>query len=498
MNESLNKLGKSSGIVFLGKIIEAGLLLLFNLLAVRLLGTGNYGLFIYIFNILQILSMVTKFGLDRGIINFVPILNQKADHKEVKNIISFTVHLTTILSLLIVMSVLVFSEFISNELLNNPSMESHLIVTMPLLILVNFLNLSIGIFRGIGEINKYIIAKNILIPLVMLISLFIFSNFIFNGYTNLTLVYYLSYIIASLYLLIYLIKSKRLSVFSLKRNRNSIDLMKFSMPLFLSTFSGYLLTKIDTFFIGYFMSNSSVGVYNILLQIAVMSSFVLTAFNTVFAPNISILYKENKINELRNKYQVITRWISLINFIFFGLILLLSKEILSIFGYEFSDQYMVLLILCGGQVLNAGVGPVAEMNVLTGKPRYEFYTMFVSLIINIVLNIILVPKFGLTGAAIASFISVGLINFILLFLLYKDMRIQPFNKDYFRILVGNIITIIFVYLLKINFEFNYLFSILIYSSLYIIVLAVILSILGIPKEEAEILKNKFKRKIKEK
>ena len=90
MNESTNKLGKSSIFVFTGKVIEALLLIVFNIIAVKLLDVSVYGSFIFVFNFLQIIAMITRLGLDRGIIGFIPTLNFEKNSDKANQLITFT------------------------------------------------------------------------------------------------------------------------------------------------------------------------------------------------------------------------------------------------------------------------------------------------------------------------------------------------------------------------------------------------------------------------
>ncbi|WP_371017768.1 oligosaccharide flippase family protein [Pseudalkalibacillus sp. JSM 102089] len=490
----LNKLGKTSVLVFLGKVFESLILVIFYILAIRILGADVYGRFIYIFTFLQILSMITKFGLDLGLIAFVPKHLDDKKLKVVKDLIGFTFYLTSIFSLIFITILILNRNSISTLLLNDPTLSSSLVIITPLLLLINFMNISNGIFRSINQYKHYVVSRNILIPLLMIILLFIISFFIKEkNIITLSISYYVAWGIGSFLLLYYLIKENMLGSLDKKMNKDFKLLVNFSLPLLFSGLLGFLLMRLDSLMIGYFLDDEKVAIYSISFQIALMSSFVLAAFNTMFAPTISLFFNQGKLDELSKMYKSITRWVTFINLMFFSLIILLSKEIMSIFGSNFKEGSMALILIAAGQVVNAAVGSVGHMNTMTGHPKYELYTNILTLGVNIALNIALIPNYGINGAAFASLIAIGSNNIIRLFLMYKNLKIHPFNKDYLKVVLISLFSLFTTALIKYLFDFNYILTIFIVTILFIILLAITSMIIGIAKEDKMMLHSIIKK-----
>jgi O-antigen/teichoic acid export membrane protein len=95
-----------------------------------------------------------------------------------------------------------------------------------------------------------------------------------------------------------------------------------------------------------------------------------------------------------------------------------------VYGEEYKSGYVALVILLAGQVVNAGSGPVALLLNMTGYERYTLRGVGVSTILNVVLNVILIPKYGIAGAAVASALTLVGWNLILVYFVARELGIN--------------------------------------------------------------------------
>lgn len=86
---------------------------------------------------------------------------------------------------------------------------------------------------------------------------------------------------------------------------------------------------------------------------------------------------------------------------------------LAVFGPEFSASYLPMIILAVGQLLNVASGPVGTILSMSRQERFVGIGMSVSVICNILLNYLLIPRYGINGAAIATAVSVGIWNLLM-------------------------------------------------------------------------------------
>ena len=108
-------------------------------------------------------------------------------------------------------------------------------------------------------------------------------------------------------------------------------------------------------------------------------------------------------------YQLSTKWILLTSFPLFIFLILFSNEMLMLFGNEFNNNF-ALQILTTGVMIQALFGLGSSSLTMSGLQKYNLINGFFALLTNIILNTILIPEFGVTGAAIGTTVSLFLIS----------------------------------------------------------------------------------------
>jgi len=218
------------------------------------------------------------------------------------------------------------------------------------------------------------------------------------------------------------------------------EIFAYSWPMSLGMIFLLLFGQFDLLFLGYYRSSEEVGIYKIYLQIAILLGFVLFSFGQIYKPIISGLIAKKKLDEVRDTYQRLTKWIFII--VAFGLsaIFLFGADIV---GILFTENYLVfpvaLLILTLGRFLNSSVGPTGKTLEAFGNTRLWLLNTTIMIIVNITLNFLLIPKYGLIGAAISHATSLSVIALAELIEIYLLFRLQPFNREYFKYILTAII-----------------------------------------------------------
>ncbi|MGP4105987.1 flippase [Virgibacillus sp. L01] len=494
-SKELENVTKQSGIVFLGKIVGLVIGLLFNFIAARYLGAEIYGQFTYIFTFISFFPLLVLLGLQQGLVYFIPKLNEEKKYIKRNEIISISYLMVAVLSVVLIIIININNEFITKNILNSSSSSEVLKVMSPLIIFLAFAQLSQSVFRGIKYINPFVINQNFIVPTLKLFILVFAIVLLGNHINTMTIAFYLSIIIGALYLLYSIYKRNLFGGIS----RNSIKYYKkvliYSLPLFFTGSLIFISQKTDIFMIGYFLSVEQVGIYRIALQIGTMSSFILIAFNMIFAPTISSLFHKGDISQLESMFKTITKWVVTVNLMAFSLILIFNNEIMEIFGNEFVLGSTALVLVAIGQVVNAGVGSSGYILIMTGYPKYEMYNNILVVCVNILLNLLLIPSYGIEGAACASLVSVALANIIKLVLVYKIHRIHPYNNDFIKVIVSIVISTLLVLIIRSIFVFSYIINLSMYSIMNIGLFLIIMYYLGISPED-KLIFNKVKKVIK--
>jgi O-antigen/teichoic acid export membrane protein len=183
--------------------------------------------------------------------------------------------------------------------------------------------------------------------------------------------------------------------------------------------------RTDAIMLGIMQGNESVGLYNVANRGAMLISFILVAVNQSLAPSIAKLYAEGNLSKLQSIITKSSRTIIFGSLPIALILIIFGKWFLLIFGSEFTAAYLTLVILSFGQLINATMGSVGLLLDMTGHERDTAVGVGTTAILNIILNALFIPIWGVNGAAIATAISTIAWNIILFFYVKKRLGITP-------------------------------------------------------------------------
>lgn len=184
--------------------------------------------------------------------------------------------------------------------------------------------------------------------------------------------------------------------------------------------------KTDILMLGILQGPEDVGIYNVALQGSLLISFSLTAFNAVLVPNITRLYAQGEHQQMQRLLTISTAITSVIAGLTAVILITTGRWILQwVFGESFEGAYLPLCILIVGQLVNALFGSVGYFLSMTGHEKETLRALGISTVVNVVLNVILIPHYGASGAAVATAVSVMIWNTILGFRLFRCLGLVP-------------------------------------------------------------------------
>jgi O-antigen/teichoic acid export membrane protein len=207
----------------------------------------------------------------------------------------------------------------------------------------------------------------------------------------------------------------------------------------LFTYLGFFMTNFaDAYMLPFYTSTEMVGIYKTCANVASIAAMALVAMNTTIQPKISQLYYQGKQEEVMKLCTKFSRLIFLMNIPIFGMIIFGSRLMIWLaYGEEFVPGAFALSILAIGQIFNVACGPVAQLLNVTGFHKQFRNISLIGALINLLLIIILIPHWGIEGAAVASAISMAVWNIIGTFYIKKKfgyyIAYVPFidlNKKY--------------------------------------------------------------------
>jgi O-antigen/teichoic acid export membrane protein len=177
---------------------------------------------------------------------------------------------------------------------------------------------------------------------------------------------------------------------------------RFSLPLFLVDGIGFLLTNADVVVVGLYLPPDQVGIYYAAAKTIVLVQFVYFSIKAAAGPRFSAIMAEGDMGALATFAGQTARW-SFWPSLAVGLCALAAGELLlSLFGPAFTAGYGLMAILFCGILAKATVGPGEVLLSMAGRQKLCVLLYAVTLCASIFLNVVLIPRFGLVGAATAT------------------------------------------------------------------------------------------------
>lgn len=186
-----------------------------------------------------------------------------------------------------------------------------------------------------------------------------------------------------------------------------------------------LFANIETILIGLFLNAEEVGIYRVALQISILVSFSLMVINQFIQPILAKKIVSESFDELQS-FVASSSILILILSVIPALLFLFFGEYLIVFLYSetYVESASILLILIVGQLINSAFGSVGTLLNMSGNESYALRGMLMALIVNIFLNILLIPIYGLYGAAFSVVVSTILWNVILRHFVVRLLNIE--------------------------------------------------------------------------
>ena len=383
----------------LSKVLSLIFTFLIGVIISRVYGANGKGEITLLLLIPTLISVYASFSIGEGFLYFIgknKISKTKFDELLIKTIVYF-------LPILIIIYLLTY--FFINRYTYYFLPQLFLIIA---LFYSTILKFSI---RGVLNFSKYNIAQ-IVEPLFIIVFL-IALVYLKIDIKILLWAYAISYTLLNFYLY-YFIKKK------LKEEQNNITfktIFNYSYKVHFFRILNFTEAKFDILIIGYFLAISEVGIYSIAVSITlIFQSIIQTSISTVLLPTLVKSKYDEQISVTQNYFKLSLS----LAFLFLVFLIIIGKFfILKVYGEEFSTAYLPMIILLIGALIKSPTACINSFFKSTGKPEELYKTSIYSVIINIILCYILIPIYGIVGAAISSSVS---------YFIYGTIMIYKFKK----------------------------------------------------------------------
>jgi len=462
VTHQLTRIVRGAGISLLGTGMDKVLGIAWLFIISRMLGTEGLGLYYLASSVLGFGLIFSNLGFDEATRRFTAFYNGEGDVARIKGTLLMAARIAIPAGVIIALLLFLASGFLSQEIFHKNGLDRFVKIFALSAPFATISSIMVASTLGLTLMQYPVYSNNLFKPIVMILSVILFYNFL----EPVTAVAF-SVTVASVLTcgLNCYYASKHIPLF--KKNIIAITepkkILKFSIPQTLTSITGFSGAYLDTLLLGRLSLAGEIGIYSLSLRTAAISLIFIEAFNSIFSPLIAELLGRKEYKELEVLFKVITRWVLTLSLPIFMIIFLFPKELLGIFGGGFTAGSSVLMVLAIGRLVALGTGPVGWLIVMAGYTKLIFLIRLAVLFVSLTLNLVLIPKYGALGAAWACCISVFANNLAGVTAVYYIFRIHPYHLDILKPVFSAMIAVLITSVLKIGTIPSVILCILVYG-----------------------------------
>ena len=214
-------------------------------------------------------------------------------------------------------------------------------------------------------------------------------------------------------------------------------LLRYGAPRAPAALLSQALFYTDLFVLSHYLraNDPALSVYAAAVRVAQALVLFLTAVSYMFSPFVADLHERGERERLNGLFKSITRWTLAGTVPLLLLFLIAPGPVLKVFGSNYSSGTNWLRILLIGQIVNVSVGAAGFILIMVGRTTWDLLVYASSFVLDLTLAIALVPHLGPKGAAIAQATTLVFSNSFRLALVWRFVKIQPYNRYYAKLLV---------------------------------------------------------------
>ncbi|MFC4407872.1 oligosaccharide flippase family protein [Haloarchaeobius iranensis] len=428
-SSGLDTLAVGGAVLFGGMIIQLGLGFLGRAAIARELGQFDYGAVSLGRTLLVTATAVSLLGVNLGIGRHLPRLD---DVRKRRGVVVSGIQLAIPASLVVTLAIVTQADRVATTVFGDPTVAPSLRVFGLAVPLAVMMKLAIGAAQGAQESVPKVVIRNVALPVSQL-GFIVFALLIGGEAVSVSWAYFGSYLVAGTLGVYYLLRHSPLSLSSGSAGFHR-DLLSFSLPLMLVSVMELVFEQLDTYIIWYYSNVETVGVYQAVYPLATLLTVVLISFRFIAMPVLSGLHEDNADDQMKALYQTVSKWILVATApLFLAAVVFPEASIALTFGPKYTGGAIALQILAVGFLTHAVLGLNGATLTAVGRTRAVFVANAIAAVVNLLLNFLLIPKYPLVGAAVATTAAYVLLNVGFSAYLYVVTRISPFTWDFARL-----------------------------------------------------------------
>ena len=424
----------------------------------------KFGLIQIIIAYSLVVSTLTTFGVPKTFIKFFPSIQNKGQLYLFSFVVPF-------LGFLLALFCYIFFKDIIFQIINvNELLKENFFYIILLVFFIGFYDVLTSISRSFLSAVTPNFINEVFLKFYSFIILILYWNNFFD-FSTFLFIYLSGFIIKFLILFFIQFYNNRLEIDYSFNRLNISKLFSYGLFVLVSGASMIIITRLDIIMIGSLLDLQQVAFYTIAFFIGNAIKVPGRSVIAISSPLVAKAWEKKDLTEIKNLYVKSSINQLIVGGIFFLCIWLNIDDIFSFFPEKYQGGKWVVLFIALAQLFNMSSGVSSAIIVNSNFYKYDLYTTVLLMIFTISTNYLLIPIYGINGAAMATALSVLIFNFSRLYLIWYKLKMMPFNLSTIKF------TIVFL-LIYVAIEFLPSFSI--YPFFNILLKSLLVIVLYIP------------------
>ncbi len=423
------RVGKDTGLLMAGDLVDRGLGFLFLVTATKLYGLEIYGAYLIALGVFQVVRTIVSFGLGRSIVKDAAAAVAVEDLGQLKGTILLGFCITVPLSLACG-GTLMFGagELVSIFFPKQPEVVESLQVFGLLTPLFAFNFVLLQALYGIGRIRDMVAANNVVEPVARLVALLALFGAGTSGYYAIPGAYAIALVVSSVVALLIFLKNVWPRIAGVRAVLRVKETLAFVIPITLNDLATRSFRTFNIVVFAVYRTPSDVSIFNVTLKLTGVAMFFSGSLMGAFRPRIAALIAQGRNDVLSTETRVYTRWILTFALLPYGLMITFPVDMLGLLGPQFVPAALTLRILCVGLLIGQGAGPLMALLVMSGRSRQSVYFLAGAASLYTLLALQMVPRYGTVGAAISGLTTILIVGPIVSTYVQRSLKIRIYGK----------------------------------------------------------------------
>jgi O-antigen/teichoic acid export membrane protein len=444
----MGQISRHSLMFFAGTLFTMGVGYLVKIYVARVLGAELLGIYALGMTLVSFTQLVGCIGLNGAAARYVAVYNATARYEDLRSFLTRSIGIVFSLNLALSIGLVFWGGWLARRLYHAPDLAPYIPLFAVLTILGALNVFYCQVLAGFKDISKRTIITNF-VGTTLVSALTVAFLAIGAGMRG----YLWAQVVNSVVVVVLLVGvAWKLTPAAARFSWATLPPLDPEVKGFAAAALGmgaidFLVTQADKVLLGLYLNPALVGIYVVASTLSALIPLILQSVNQIFAPVIADLHAQSRREVLERLFQTLTKWVLGLTLPLAFVVIAFALPLMRIFGRGFESGWPVLVIGAIGQVVNCAVGSVGYLLLMSGNQKRLMRVQFVMVGVSLLMNITLIPLFGVVAAALAAATVNVASNFWNLLHVRKVLQISPYNRSYLALATPAVLaaaTVIFV------------------------------------------------------